>query len=110
MKKCISENEFIIRYGGEEFLILMRNPTEESAHELALKINKEFSKIVFNYNGDSFTKTVSIGYSFYTKDTDQFYKCIKYADISLYEAKSTGRNKVVRFTKDILKNGDKLDY
>lgn len=110
MKKSISENEFIIRYGGEEFLILMRNPTEGSAHNLALKINNEFSKIIFNYNGDSFTKTVSIGYSFYPNDADQIYKCIKYADISLYEAKATGRNKVIRFTKDILKNGDKLDY
>ncbi len=37
-------------------LILMRNPTVESAHELAIKINDEFSKIVFNYNGDSFQK------------------------------------------------------
>ena len=43
-------------------------------------------------------------------DTDQFWKCIKYADISLYEAKSTGRNKVIKFSKDILKNGDKIDY
>lgn len=110
MKKSISENEFIIRYGGEEFLILMRNPTEESAYNLALKINSEFSKLIFNYNGDTFTKTVSIGYSFYPNDTDQIYKCIKYADISLYEAKETGRNKVIRFSKDILKNGDKLDY
>lgn len=110
MKKLISKDECIIRYGGEEFLILMRNPTEDSAKELALRINKEFSKIVFNYGNDTFNKTVSIGYSFFPADTDQFWKCIKYADISLYEAKDTGRNKVVRFSKDILKNGEKIDY
>ena len=110
MKKLISKDECIIRYGGEEFLILMRNPTEDSAKELALRINKEFSKIVFNYGNDTFNKTVSIGYSFFPTDTDQFWKCIKYADISLYEAKATGRNKVVKFSKEILKNGDKIDY
>ena len=110
MKQTIGENEFIVRYGGEEFLILMKNPTQESAYDLAHKINQEFSKIVFNYGGESFTKTVSIGYSFFPSDTDQIYKCIKYADISLYEAKATGRNKVVKFDKDILKSGDKLDY
>ncbi len=110
MKKLISKDECIIRYGGEEFLILMRNPTEDSAKELALRINKEFSKIVFNYGNDTFNKTVSIGYSFFPADTEQFWKCIKYADISLYEAKDTGRNKVVRFSKDILKNGEKIDY
>ena len=110
MKKSIGANETLVRYGGEEFLILMKNATQESAKELANKINADFSKIIFNYGGDSFSKTVSIGYSFFPTDTDQFWKCIKYADISLYEAKSTGRNKVIKFSKDILKNGDKIDY
>ena len=110
MKKSIGANETLVRYGGEEFLILMKNATQESAKELANKINSDFSKIIFNYGGDSFSKTVSIGYSFFPTDTDQFWKCIKYADISLYEAKATGRNKVVKFSKEILKNGDKIDY
>ncbi|MGJ0456721.1 GGDEF domain-containing protein [Aliarcobacter cryaerophilus] len=110
MKKSIGANETLVRYGGEEFLILMKNATQESTKKLADKINADFSKIIFNYGGDSFSKTVSIGYSFFPTDTDQFWKCIKYADISLYEAKATGRNKVVRFSKEILKNGDKIDY
>ncbi|MDX4061022.1 GGDEF domain-containing protein [Aliarcobacter skirrowii] len=110
MKKSIGANETLIRYGGEEFLILMKNATQESAKDLADKINKDFSKIIFNYGADNFSKTVSIGYSFFPTDTDQFWKCIKYADISLYEAKATGRNKVVRFSKEILKNGDKTEY
>jgi len=97
MKKSISSNETLIRYGGEEFLILMKNATQESAKELANKINADFSKIIFNYGGDSFSKTVSIGYSFFPTDTDQFWKCIKYADTALYEAKNTGRNKSVIF-------------
>ncbi|UTJ07119.1 GGDEF domain-containing protein [Arcobacter roscoffensis] len=110
MQENITNDEFIIRFGGEEFLIIMRNPTEESAQELANRINQEFSKIVFTFNNESFSKTVSIGYSFFPRDTDQFWKCIKYADLCLYEAKETGRNKVIRFTKDILKNGEKSSY
>ena len=110
MKKSIGANETLVRYGGEEFLILMKNATQESTKKLADKINADFSKIIFNYGGDSFSKTVSIGYSFFPTDTDQFWKCIKYAHISLYEAKATGRNKVVKFSKEILKNGDKIDY
>jgi diguanylate cyclase (GGDEF)-like protein len=110
MQENITNNEFIVRFGGEEFLIVMKNPTEDSAKELAEKINKEFSKIVFNFNNESFSKTVSIGYAFFPTDTDQFWKCIKYADLSLYEAKETGRNKVIRFNKDILKNGEKDEY
>uniref|UniRef100_UPI004048C8B5 GGDEF domain-containing protein n=1 Tax=Aliarcobacter sp. TaxID=2321116 RepID=UPI004048C8B5 len=110
MKESISENEFIIRFGGEEFLIIMKNPTEESAQELANKINQEFAKLVFTFNNESFSKTVSIGYSFFPTDTDQIWKCIKYADLCLYEAKETGRNKVIRFRRELLKNGDKEKY
>ena len=110
MKDSISESEFIIRFGGEEFLIIMKNPTPDSANELATRINAEFAKLVFTFNNVSFSKTVSIGYAFFPSDTDQIWKCIKFADLCLYKAKETGRNKVIRFTKDLLKDGDKENY
>ncbi|PLY09392.1 MAG: GGDEF domain-containing protein [Arcobacter sp.] len=110
MKAAITDKEFIIRFGGEEFLIIMKNPTEESANELATKINQEFAKLVFTFNNESFSKTVSIGYAFLPEDTDQIWKCIKYADLCLYKAKETGRNKVIRFTKDLLEGKDKDKY
>lgn len=110
MKDAVSSEEFIIRFGGEEFLIIMKNPTEESALALATKINHDFAKLIFNFNNETFSKTVSIGYAFFPSDTDQIWKCIKFADLCLYEAKATGRNKVIRFTKELLKNGDKAEY
>ena len=110
MKDSISESEFIIRFGGEEFLIIMKNPTPDSANELATRINAEFAKLVFTFNNVSFSKTVSIGYAFFPSDTDQIWKCIKFADLCLYKAKETGRNKVIRFTKDLVKDGDKENY
>ena len=48
MKKSIGANETLVRYGGEEFLILMKNATQESTKKLADKINADFSKIIFN--------------------------------------------------------------
>ncbi|ADG92385.1 diguanylate cyclase [Arcobacter nitrofigilis DSM 7299] len=110
MKAEISDKDFIIRFGGEEFLIIMENPTEESAKDLATRINSEFAKLVYTFNNESFSKTVSIGYAFLPSDTDQMWKCIKFADLCLYKAKETGRNKVIRFTKDLLINKDKDNY
>jgi diguanylate cyclase (GGDEF)-like protein len=110
MKGLIGSRDFIIRFGGEEFVIILRDPTEQSAEELAKNINQEFAKIVFNFNNESFSKTLSVGYSFVPQDTTQIWKAIKYADLSLYEAKDTGRNKVIRFKKELLKNGDKQEY
>ncbi len=109
MREQVSEGDFVIRFGGEEFLILAKNRTEETAKELAANINKEFSSVVFKFNNESFSKTVSIGYSFFPADTDQIWKSIKFADLCLYEAKETGRNRVVRFRPELMKS-DKSEY
>lgn len=110
MKSSVSEDDFVIRYGGEEFLILLKNPTEKSAKETAISINEKFAKIVFRFNNETFSKTVSIGYAFYPQDTDKIWRCIKYADVSLYEAKETGRNRVVRFHTGLLKDLEGAEY
>ncbi len=104
MRECIGENDAIIRFGGEEFLILMKNCTEDSSLELATKINKSFKAIFFKFDNETFSKTVSIGYAIFPKDTDQIWKCIKFADLSLYKAKESGRDRVVRFDSSLLKD------
>ena len=40
---------------------------------------------------------MSIGIAKFPVDGDTIWKCIKYADTALYEAKNTGRNKIVSF-------------
>lgn len=110
MKEAVRDDiDYVIRFGGEEFLILIKDPTEERAKEIATDINKKFSEIAFKFNNETFSKTVSIGYSFFPTDSNQFWRSIKYADLCLYEAKETGRNKVIKFTKDLIKN-DKKEY
>lgn len=105
MKDAVNKREdHVIRYGGEEFLIMVKDPTDDKMKKIATQINRTFGKTNFKFNGETINKTVSIGYAFFPKDSDQFYKTVKYADMSLYEAKETGRNKIVKFTQAILKN------
>ena len=42
-------------------------------------------------------KTISIGVADFPSDSDTFWQAVKFADVALYQAKETGRNKVVRF-------------
>lgn len=106
LKENIRTSDVAIRYGGEEFMILLYNCTEEYVVQVAEKIRIAFSQKEITKNNVSFRKTISIGASIFPTHTANFWECVKYADISLYDAKHTGRNKVVLFSKELLKDGN----
>lgn len=102
IKNNIRKADIAIRYGGEEFLVLLYNCDATHVINVAENIRKAFSKEKISANGETFTKTLSVGCSMFPQDSDSIWKCIKFADMSLYEAKQTGRNKVVKFSKELL--------
>ena len=50
-------------------------------------------------------KTISIGASEFPADADTFWQVVKFADVALYKAKESGRNRVVRFRPEIWDEG-----
>ena len=103
IQETIRESDMAIRYGGEEFLILLiGDNTENSAFEVADKIRANIEKKEFQIKpGYTLHKTISIGLSIYPKDTKEFQTAVKYADMALYKAKESGRNQVIRFTSNM---------
>jgi diguanylate cyclase (GGDEF)-like protein len=107
LKGSIRASDLAIRYGGEEFIVMLQNATDEGALAVANKIHSAFAEIVFGVgNGEKMQKTLSIGMAKFPTDADTIWKCIKFADTALYEAKNTGRNKIVEFTADMHEHGD----
>ena len=107
LKESIREADFAIRYGGEEFLIMLHNSTPEGTMRVAKKIHSAFSALEFNIASEKeLKKTLSIGIAKLPTDGDTIWKYIKYADIALYEAKNTGRNKIVEFADGMNENGE----
>ncbi len=105
LKKHIRNSDMAIRYGGEEFILLLQNATDEGAMMVAKNIHSGFAAIEFNVGpGESMFKTISIGIAKYPTDGDTIWKCIKYADTALYVAKDTGRNKIVKFKAEMFDN------
>jgi diguanylate cyclase (GGDEF)-like protein len=96
-KKHVSNQDIVFRFGGEEFLIFI--PNIEIAESLVLSIKNAFESRIFESNGESFTKTLSAGLSFYKDDSEQIWQVIKNADVALYEAKNSGRNRVMLFSE-----------
>lgn len=107
LKENIRESDLAIRYGGEEFLVLLHNASEEGTLKVAQKIHTAFGEIIFDVgNGETMQKTMSIGISIFPKDAETIWKCIKLADTALYVAKTTGRNKIVRYANKMSENGE----
>ncbi len=92
----------IIRYGGEEFLVLLNDVHDRNEiAELAERIRLTMENTVIKIPDGSLKKTLSIGYSLFPDDSDGFWEAIKYADVSLYRAKENGRNQVVGFESEM---------
>jgi len=88
-------NDWVARYGGEEFLIVLLNADTNAAFRVAEKIRMAVENETILYKDSSIGITSSFGV--YTQqDEDLSYEeMIHRADINLYKAKASGRNKTV---------------
>ena len=102
LSETMRESDLVIRYGGEEFIVLLVGvKSEEDALAVANKIGKNVRENEIDvYAGSKLKKTISIGLSMYPQDGSSLDSVMKNADIALYEAKDTGRDKVIRFKED----------
>lgn len=91
VSKHLDENDIFGRYGGEEFLIIFRNSTIESA---LVKINGFMDEIRNTAWKHGTPVTISCGVSSYVKGI-YFSNFIESADRNLYKAKENGRDQVV---------------
>ena len=99
----IRGSDLLVRYGGEEFLIIFLEMKDvASSKNVAEKIRSAVEQHHFRLpDGEIIQKQVSIGVADFPEDSDSISQAIKFADVALYEAKQTGRNKVVKFKPEM---------
>jgi diguanylate cyclase (GGDEF)-like protein len=101
ISRSVRASDVVIRYGGEEFLILLLDSAPGNAMDIAEKIRGKMEEAKIRIPGGAIQKTISIGVSEMPADSQNFWESVKYADVALYKAKEGGRNRVVRFTADM---------
>ncbi len=106
INKGVRDADIVIRFGGEEFIILLVDINPGDAIVVAEKIRGLFDENKFKIPNGSIQKTISLGCSEFPGDGEGFWQCIKYADVALYKAKDTGRNKAVRFEEEMWSGED----
>ncbi|MDQ3341653.1 MAG: sensor domain-containing diguanylate cyclase [Myxococcota bacterium] len=89
------------RYGGEEFAIILDNVDLVQAKAVAERLRIEISKIVVDTEKGPLSITESIGVSAFPEDGRDRATLIERADLALYQAKHTGRNRVVTWAETL---------
>ncbi|MGY5537562.1 sensor domain-containing diguanylate cyclase [Vibrio brasiliensis] len=90
----IRASDVIGRIGGEEFAVILPSVTPEKAHVITERIRNCVAECYFDAEGVKLSMTISIGVVF-SKQEHHLESLIKEADSALYQAKSSGRNRVV---------------
>lgn len=102
LKGFCRSHDVPVRYGGEEFLLILPQTPLQGALHIAERIRQTVAKTPFYHNGKKLQVTVSCGLAALDKATMETpERLIGAADQALYKAKETGRNKVVSGGKDV---------
>jgi diguanylate cyclase (GGDEF)-like protein len=96
LRERTRSTDAVVRYGGEEFAVLMATADGDVAFEQADRIRAELEKTPFVVPGQTepVQVTISAGVATYPQDGQTFSELIAVADAGLYHAKENGRNKV----------------
>ena len=93
LQSAVREADILCRWGGEEFILLLKNTSVEQARELGKKIREQTERSHFNYNGIDLRITTSIGLA-QLQPNEVLEQLIARADRALYRAKQSGRNRL----------------
>jgi diguanylate cyclase (GGDEF)-like protein len=99
MKKIIRRGDTLSRFGGDEFVLIIENGTQEDYFgKIAGKIQHLFDE-PFLINGNEIKNTCSIGVSIFPQDGENVEMLLNHADAAMYASKKNGRHQFQFFTQ-----------
>ena len=91
----VRDEDVPVRFGGEEFLVLLRNPSQGIALEIGERIRQNVRDLDLLDAGVTDRVTVSVGVASGQHANESIEDIVERADRALYAAKRTGRDRVV---------------
>jgi diguanylate cyclase (GGDEF)-like protein len=101
LKKSVREVDTLIRYGGDEYTIILVETGQSGAAIVAERIRNNIEMHTFAIGDDLKLKlTASLGYACYPEDTRSKLELLDMADRAMYHSKSRGKNTVFHISAD----------
>jgi len=94
MTAILPKTVFIARYGGEEFVVIYQKTNKAALVKSLDTLGKKIASLPFKFKQDKVTITLSIGAT-HVQVEDNIHLAFERADKGLYQAKSSGKNKVI---------------
>lgn len=91
------KTDIVFRYGGEEFVVLLTETSPENAKIPLERLRCNIENAKFRFKDKNLNITISIGAASVNEDTESAGQLLDNADKALYEAKNSGRNKLIIF-------------
>jgi len=99
IQRSMRETDFAARYGGDEFLMVLTEAEMEGTQAFAERVRSMVEAHVCTDGKNTFSRTASLGFAIATPEEDLAARdLVRRADHALYEAKETGRNRVVGYS------------
>ena len=102
IEAALRDSDFVARLGGDEFLVVV---PQVSDHETAERVGEKIIDVIgapYLLAGATASLTVSIGISLFPRDARDREALMKCADLALYAAKRTGRNRLCFFENGLV--------
>lgn len=101
LTKATRTSDLVIRYGGEEFLVILQDAMRDSAMEVAERIRAAVEGLSIRTGRGVLQRTISVGVAEFPGDAADLWRVVRLADLALYRAKAAGRNRCVRASADL---------
>ncbi|HCD45651.1 MAG TPA: diguanylate cyclase [Lachnoclostridium sp.] len=92
MKSTLRSTDKIIRWGGDEFVVILNGIEEKHVLDFGSKFLTSVSSLKILEHHEEIGITVSVGFSFFKEGDEDFHGALRRADEALYKSKSEGRN------------------
>ena len=104
LSQVLRTSDAIVRYGGEEFILLLSDVTLSQAERVAERARKSIEAQIIRVGGATMNVTVSMGIEV-QREGEALSIAIESADAALFQAKREGRNRVVTATASVDRPG-----